>query len=120
MKFLLDQDVYAATQRFLSDLGHDVVRAAELGLSQAADKQLLAVAVEQSRILITRDRDFGALVFVNALGSGVLCLRLRPSTLKTVHEELARVLKLYGEEELKKVFIVIEADGHRLRKLPTR
>ncbi|MBN1359186.1 MAG: DUF5615 family PIN-like protein [Sedimentisphaerales bacterium] len=119
MKFLLDQDVYAATSRFLTDLGHDVVRAAEIGLSQAADKRLLSVAAEQGRILITRDRDFGALVFVNALGSGVLYLRLLPSTLKPVHSELARVLKLYDEGELRKVFIVIEADGHRLRRLPT-
>jgi hypothetical protein len=27
MKFLLDQDVYAATGQLLSDLGHDVVHA---------------------------------------------------------------------------------------------
>jgi predicted nuclease of predicted toxin-antitoxin system len=33
MKLLLDQDVYAATARFLSDLGHDTVPAAQVGLS---------------------------------------------------------------------------------------
>ena len=37
MKFLLDQDVYAATVRFLRDLGHDVVPVAQIGLSQAGD-----------------------------------------------------------------------------------
>jgi hypothetical protein len=31
MKFLADQDVYASTIRYLSNLGHDVVRAAQLG-----------------------------------------------------------------------------------------
>lgn len=31
MRFLTDQDVYAATVRFLSGLGHDVVPAAQLG-----------------------------------------------------------------------------------------
>jgi hypothetical protein len=31
MKFLLDQDVYAATARFLSELGHDVVPVAQKG-----------------------------------------------------------------------------------------
>lgn len=41
MRFLLDQDIYAATARHLVDLGHDVVRAAELGLSRAADEELL-------------------------------------------------------------------------------
>lgn len=40
MKFLLDQDVYATTARFLSSLGHDVVLASQIGLSQADyDKQ---------------------------------------------------------------------------------
>ena len=35
MKFLADQDVYATTIGFLSGLGHDVVRVAQLGLAQA-------------------------------------------------------------------------------------
>ena len=42
MRFLLDQDVYALTARFLRELGHDIVTAAELGLSRAADTVLLA------------------------------------------------------------------------------
>ncbi len=32
MKFLLDQDVYAITARFLIDAGHDVVLVAQLEL----------------------------------------------------------------------------------------
>jgi len=35
MKFLLDHDVYASTARFLSDLGHDVVPVAKIGLLRA-------------------------------------------------------------------------------------
>ncbi len=64
MKFLLDQDVYASTARFLIELGHNVVPAAQIGLSRADDEELLKVAQEQGRILITRDRDFGDLVFM--------------------------------------------------------
>jgi predicted nuclease of predicted toxin-antitoxin system len=98
VKFLLDQDVYASTARFLAGLGHDVVSAAQIGLSQANDEDLLMISEEQRRILVTRDRDFGALVFVNLLGSGVLYLRMLPSTQKAVHKELERVLTLYPEE----------------------
>jgi len=61
MRFLLDQDVYATTARFLAELGHDVVRAGQIGLSQASDQKLLSAAKEQDRIVVTRDRDFGAL-----------------------------------------------------------
>jgi hypothetical protein len=34
MRFLLDQDVYAVTARFLEGLGHDVVRASQVWLAQ--------------------------------------------------------------------------------------
>ena len=118
MKFLLDQDVYAVTQGFLSNLGHDVVPVAQIGLARADDEEILQAAQEQGRVLVTRDRDFGNLVFVQALGSGVLYLRILPSTQNAVHNELERVLGTYTEEELKKAFVVIGPDGHRIRWLP--
>lgn len=118
MKFLLDQDVYAVTERFLINLGHDVVPVAQLGLSRADDEEILQVAQEQGRILVTRDRDFGNLVFVQTLGSGVLYLRVLFSTQSVVHNELERVLRIYTEGELRRAFVVIEAGGHRIRRLP--
>jgi predicted nuclease of predicted toxin-antitoxin system len=90
MKLLLDQDVYAATARFLLDLGHDVVPVASIGLSRTQDQEILRVAQEQNRILVTRDRDFGHLVFVKELGAGVIYLRILPATLDVVHAELER------------------------------
>ena len=78
MKFLLDQDVYTTTAQYLSRLGHDVVRVAQLGLSRAGDEELLEVAQQQGRVFITRDRDFGRLVFLRRLGAGVLYLRMLP------------------------------------------
>ena len=72
------------------DVGREalVVPVARIGLSQADDEEILRVAQGQDRILVTRDRDFGNLVFVRALGSGVLYLRIRHSTLNAVHSEL--------------------------------
>jgi predicted nuclease of predicted toxin-antitoxin system len=120
MRFLLDQDVYAATARFLSSLGHDIVPVAQIGLSRASDSDLLNTAHEQNRILVTRDRDFGGLVFVGGLGAGVIYLRILPSTQTAVHAEIERVLESYTEEELCTAFVVIEPGRHRFRKLPGR
>jgi predicted nuclease of predicted toxin-antitoxin system len=117
MKFLADQDVYAITIAFLGGLGHDIVRAAQLGLAQAEDAELLRVTHEQARILVTRDRDFGALVFVRGSGTGVIYLRILPSTQDAVHAELERVLTLYSEQELQASFVVIEPGRHRIRRL---
>lgn len=117
MNFLADQDVYAVTIGFLRDLGHDVVTAAQLGMSRAKDSELLRSAHDQGRIFVTRDRDFGALVFVRASGPGVIYLRILPSTQQAVHAELARALTLYSEQQLQSVFVVVEPGRHRVRKV---
>jgi predicted nuclease of predicted toxin-antitoxin system len=117
MRFLTDQDVYATTVRFLTGLGHDVVPVGQLGLAQAADSDLLRVAQEQGRLLVTRDRDYGGLVFVQGSGTGVIYLRILPSTQGAVHAEFERVLALYREKDLLGAFVVIEPGRHRFRKL---
>jgi predicted nuclease of predicted toxin-antitoxin system len=117
VRLLLDQDVYAVTARLLRALAHDVVSAADLGLERATDETLLVVAQEQGRLFVTRDRHFGTLVFVRGLGAGVLYLRITPSTLDVVHQELLRVIAEHSEAELWNAFVVVEADGHRFRRL---
>jgi predicted nuclease of predicted toxin-antitoxin system len=117
LRFLLDQDVYAATGRFLIGLGHNVVTVAKVGLSRSSDYDLLEIAHEQTRIFVTRDRDFGGLVFVQGLGAGVIYLRMMPSTQATTHQELARVLKEHSETDLTQAFVVVEPGRHRFRKL---
>jgi predicted nuclease of predicted toxin-antitoxin system len=119
MKFLFDQDVYAATAKFLTDEQHDVVLVRQLGLSAAKDEEILIVAQELNRILITRDRDYGNLIFVRAFGSGVIYLRILPTTVNSVHSELRRVLQTYSEKELAGAFVVVEPNGYRFRKPPS-
>ncbi len=117
MRFLLEQDVYAVTARFLQESGHDVATASEMGLARAYDSQLLAASQEQNRILVTRDRDFGGLVFVNRLGAGVIYLRISPATCSAGHQELHKVLGSYSEEQLQQAFITVEPPRHRFRRL---
>ena len=117
MKLLLDQDVYEGTARFLIDLQHDVLRVRELGMARASDEENLKKALELNRIFVTRDRDYGNLVFVRKIKSGVLYMRILPSNINQVHAELERVLSLYDEHELKSAFVVIEADKHRFRRI---
>jgi predicted nuclease of predicted toxin-antitoxin system len=117
MKFLFDQDVYATTVLFLTGMGHEVMTAAQLGLAQASDEELLRVAHEQGRLFVTRDRDFGGLVFVQGSGPGVIYLRILPSTQSSVHAELDRVLTLHSEHDLQESFVVVEPGRHRIRRV---
>lgn len=117
VKLLLDQDVYGVTARFLFSANFDVVSVSQLGLSRAPDTEVLRTAQSQERILITRDRDYGNLVFVQSLGAGVIYLRIQPSSANAVHQELMRVVEKYSAEELSRAFVVVEANGHRYRKI---
>ncbi|WP_019505449.1 DUF5615 family PIN-like protein [Pleurocapsa sp. PCC 7319] len=117
MKFLFDQDVYAITAKFLISSGYDLIHVTEISLSQASDEEILKIAQEQNLIIITRDRDYGNLVFVRLMGAGVIYLRMLPNTLNEVHQELIRVLETYSEQDLSKAFVVVESNGHKFRKL---
>jgi predicted nuclease of predicted toxin-antitoxin system len=117
MRLLADQDVYAMTVRILRSRSHDVATASDLGLSQAADVAILQAAIQDRRILLTRDRDYGGLVFAGNTKGGVIYLRIAPSALDAVHDELLRVLDLYSETELQGALIVVEPGRHRLRKI---
>jgi predicted nuclease of predicted toxin-antitoxin system len=117
MRLLLDQDVYKITARFLTELGHDVLGVGEIGKARASDEENLNKALELNRLFITRDRDYGNLVFVREMRIGVLYIRMLPSNRDAVHEELNRVLESYDESELTKAFVVVEAGRHRFRHI---
>ncbi len=64
MHILADQDVWQKTVDVLRNAGHDVVTARALDLASADDRTLLERAAAEGRILLTRDKDFGTLVFL--------------------------------------------------------
>lgn len=59
MRFLIDQDVYTLTVRFLRGSAHDVVTAADREMSRGADADLLRAAQDEGRLFVMRDRDSG-------------------------------------------------------------
>ena len=70
MKFLLDVCVSSRSlQAFLVGLGHDTLSALAID-PRASDEQLLAFALQDDRVLVTEDKDFGELVFVRKLPHG--------------------------------------------------
>lgn len=67
MRFLLDVCVASRSlHTMLTNLGHDVLSAWETD-PRATDEELLALANQERRVLITEDKDFGELVFLRRL-----------------------------------------------------
>jgi len=118
MRFLVDQDVWKRTVDLLRGWGHEVITASEIGLARASDEELLTEARNTNRLFLTRDSDYGSLVFLGGtLSAGVILLRIRPENQDEVHAELKNVLAVHGVDELRKSFCTVEAGRHRIRRL---
>ena len=118
MRILTDQDVYKVTVDELMEWGHDVLTAKDMGLERSSDEILLNKAKEMKRLLVTRDKDFGSLVFLREeLSTGVILLRITPKTVEDIHRELRRLFQEYSEYELKCLFCVVEPYRYRIRRL---
>lgn len=77
MRFLLDESADARIARHLRSLGHDVTTIAADHAASLEDREVLAIAHREERILITDDRDFGELVSASRRPhTGVIYLRL--------------------------------------------
>lgn len=57
MKFLADEDVYAVTISLLRSAGWDVDSVADMSLRGRNGDEIWRAAIDQSRILVTRDKD---------------------------------------------------------------
>jgi len=118
MRFLADQDIYQITIDNLREWGQDLLTAKEIGLQKSPDEDLLKRAKGENRLLLTRDKGFGGLVFLNKeLSTGVILLRMTPVNAEEVHLELHRLLEEHREDELRSVFSVVEPHRHRIRRL---
>lgn len=62
MRILADTNIVAQAVRALRDGGHDVDYAAERAMDPG-DEVLLAEAVRENRVFLTKDHDIGALVY---------------------------------------------------------
>ncbi len=62
MRLLLDEGLSPRVLDLLSAAGHDVVHVRDIGLQSKPDPVVLAAAQKQSRVLVTLDTDFGALL----------------------------------------------------------
>ena len=76
MKFLIDANVEQAMIAWLEAEGHDLLIANRIEPG-APDDALLRLAIEHGRIIVTRDKDFGDLVFRDLHGaSGIVLIRI--------------------------------------------
>jgi predicted nuclease of predicted toxin-antitoxin system len=114
LRFLVDENLGASLASHLKALGHDAVPVSERARG-ASDEQVLALAVKEQRILVTEDKDFGALVFRRGMPhAGLLLVRLRRSMPAQVRVAIEAAITA-GGDRLQGRFAVVREGTLRLR-----
>jgi predicted nuclease of predicted toxin-antitoxin system len=117
IRLLADENLSRATVEKLRTAGFDVAFIME-DARGAPDVEVLRIAKEQDRVLVTQDRDFGELIYrdLAPVPPGVLFLRLLGSP-EAPANVLINLLKDPSFVFLGR-FSVISRDGVRQRALP--
>jgi predicted nuclease of predicted toxin-antitoxin system len=117
MNFVADESCAGPVIRALRDAGHDVLAIAEV-TQGAPDEQVLECALNEKRVLITEDRDFGELVYAHGRSSaGVILVRFHSSVRRAkAPSVLEAVTRL--SSQLQNAFTVIEPGRVRISNRP--
>lgn len=111
MRFLIDENVPLLVAKALRSLGHDCFVVAE-SAAQSVDPDVMEIARQDDRVLVTFDSDFPRLIFheLKPAPIGVVYMRSRPEHAKLVSETF---LALFRDGVIDPIsnFVTIEMGG---------
>ena len=119
MRFLVDNALSQRLAEGLRKAGHDAVHLREIGRQNAPDTEVLTRALDEDRIIISSDMDFGELIATREL--------IRPSVIlfrrveRKTESRLALLLKnlaTIGDDLNRGSIVILESSRMRIRRLP--
>ena len=119
MKFLADMGISPRSAAFLGRLGHDAVHLHDESLDRLSDASILSKALDEGRVVLTHDLDFGDLVAASgARLPSVVTFRLRNMSADHVNRYLQLILADYQERLIAGAVISVTEGQIRVRSLP--
>ncbi len=122
MRFLLDESLSPRLGDLLRAAGHDALHARDIGLMSASDPVVLAAALQDRRVLLTLDTDFGALLALSSARQPSVVLFRGEVTRRSEGQArllLANLDQIAGELA-EGAAVVIGDDRVRVRRLPVQ
>ena len=114
LKLLLDENIGYLVLSALRGKGYDVKSILEENPS-LDDAAVLALAEKEQRILVTLDKDFGRLIFLNSKKHvGVIFLRLRKESPANILALLTDIFSRYQDKLLHR-FVTVSENNIRFR-----
>ena len=119
MKFIADENLNDTAVSLLREAGYDVLSVSEVAPG-IDDEQVLALAVRESRILLTFDKGFGNLIFGRHLlpPPGIILFRI--ADMESVGIPYFVMGSIAAQTEWQGILRVIYKQGNRSRLFPAR
>jgi predicted nuclease of predicted toxin-antitoxin system len=119
IRFLADESCDFAVVRALRAAGHDVKAIAEVcpGIS---DHEVMRIGIQEGRVLLTEDKDFGWLVFAGTGGSAsVIFIRFPMRRRSVLPAAIVEFVEQAGNKLIGS-YAVVEPGRMRLTRIPER
>lgn len=118
MKFLLDMGLGRNTALFLRKAGHDAVHLRDEGLQRLSDQGIVAKAIDEGRVVLTHDLDFGRIVALSGdQYPSVITFRLDDMRSQQVNRYLQDILERFASELERGTLISVTDQSVRVRRL---
>lgn len=114
---LANENVPLASVEALREAGHQIIAVAEI-MPGATDTEVLARAKADGLILLTLDRDYGALIYSSGLPAPRAVLYLRRALASPVRAAELAIPWLQHPDEIVGSFMVVTPEAARRRPLP--
>jgi predicted nuclease of predicted toxin-antitoxin system len=119
LRFLLDMGIAQSVALWLKSQGHEAIHLNDEHLYKLPDIAILEKAVNEKRIILTTDMDFGQLLAFNKTQqASVIQFRTSVFTSINIREKLEVLFKDFSDQLGGEFIITIEDKRTRFRKLP--
>lgn len=121
IRLLLDQGLPRSSVQRLADQGIDVCHVAAIGYSRSTDEEIMALALEQERTVVTLDSDFHRLLAISG-ASKPSVIRIRREGLRGPEAAIpiAQLLEQLREQLKAGAMVTVTERAVRLHRLPLR
>lgn len=119
MKFLIDNALSPTIAKGLTEKGYDAIHVRDIGMAAASDPEIFDFAIDEDRILISADTDFGALLaFRQSSKPSFILFRQTDKHPTSQLNFLLTHLPTLKKELLSGCVVVFEDQRIRIRSLP--
>ncbi len=118
MKFLTDENIAKSVVDSLRKTGFNVKDIKEENLQGTSDKNILNLANNENRIIITHDKDFGNILYsTNIQHKGIILVRLKNQSPAKTAKILLNVLSSDIKNKIKDNLIIISENQIVIHKV---